>query len=68
MFLKLTGHFRDAASLCFKMRLSAKPFFMKMIFYYHANKTHFHKKGFTLGLVLRVRISGTRKLPISSRR
>ena len=23
-------------------------------FYYHANKTHFHKKGFALGLVLRV--------------
>ena len=27
-----------------------------MIFYYHANKTHFHKKGFALGLVLRVRV------------
>ena len=34
---------------------------MKIIFYYHANKTHFHKKGFALGLILRVRVFGTRK-------
>ena len=33
-------------------------------FYCHANKTNFHKKGFTLGLVLRVRVFGTRKWPI----
>ena len=26
---------------------------MKMSFYFHANKTHFHKKGFALSLVLR---------------
>ena len=32
-------------------------------FYYHANKTNFHKKGFSLGLVLRVRDFGTRKWP-----
>ena len=28
----------------------------EMIFYYYVNKTHFHKKGFALGLVLRVRV------------
>ena len=33
-----------------------KTFLVKMIFYYHTNKTHFHKKGFALGLVLRVRV------------
>ena len=38
-----------------------------MIFYYHANKTHFHKKGFALGFILRVRVFGTRKWPISLR-
>ena len=38
-----------------------KTFLVKMIFYYHANKTHFHKNGFALGLVLRVRVFGTRK-------
>ena len=27
---------------------------MKIIFYSHANKTHFHKIGFALSLVLRV--------------
>ena len=26
---------------------------MKMIFYFHANKTHFHKNGFALSLVIR---------------
>ena len=36
----------------------------KLFFYYHANKTHFHKKGFPLGLVLRERIFGTRKRSI----
>ena len=35
-----------------------------MTFYSHANKTRFHKKGFGLSLVLRVRIFGTRKWPI----
>ena len=28
---------------------------------YDANKTHFHKNGFAVGLVLRVRVFGTRK-------
>ena len=29
--------------------------------YSHANKTHFHKKSFAFNLVLKVRVSGTRK-------
>ena len=29
---------------------------MKIIFYSHANKTHFHKEGFALSLVLKVRV------------
>ena len=33
-------------------------------FYYHENKTHFHKKGFALGLVLIERVFGTQKWPI----
>ena len=32
-------------------------------FYYHANKTHFHKEGFAVGPVLRVRVFRTRKWP-----
>ena len=38
---------------------------MEMIFHSHANKTHFHKKGCALGLILKVRVFGTRKWPIA---
>ena len=38
-----------------------------MIFHSHANKTHFHKKGCALGLILKVRVFGTRKWPIEFR-
>ena len=34
------------------------------IFYSHANKTHFHKKGCALGLILKGRVFGDRKWPI----
>ena len=37
----------------------------EMIFHSHANKTHFHKKGCSLGLILKVRVFGTRKSPIT---
>ena len=35
-----------------------------MIIHSHANKTHFHKKGGALGLILKVRVFGTRNWPI----
>ena len=35
------------------------------LFYTHANKIHFHKKGFALSLVLKVRVFGVRKQPRS---
>jgi len=59
------GHFRAAQSLFFKARLSTKPLISKMIFHSHANKTHFHNKGFVLRLVLKVRIFVTREWPIA---
>ena len=37
---------------------------MKMIFYSHANKTHFHKNGLALSLVFKVRDVGTKIRPI----
>ena len=37
---------------------------MKMIFYSHENKNHFHD--LALSLVLKVRVFGTRKRPITS--
>ena len=39
-----------------KTRLSAQP-----LLWNHANKTHFHKKGCALGLVLKVKVFGSRK-------
>ena len=39
-------------------------FDMEIIFHSHANKTHFHKKGCAPSLILKVRVSGTRKWPI----
>ena len=36
-----------------------------MIFQSHANKPRFHKKGCALGLILKVRVFGTCKGPIT---
>ena len=33
----------------------------EMVFHSYANKTHIHKKGCTLGPILKVRVFGTRK-------
>ena len=38
---------------------------MEMIFHFHANKTHFHKKGCALGTILKVRVFGTQKWPVA---
>ena len=38
---------------------------MKIVFYSDANEAQYHKKGFTLSLVLKVRVFGTRKWPIA---
>ena len=40
-------------------------FDVEMIFHSPANKTHFHKKGCALDLILKVRVLGTRKWPIA---
>ena len=44
-----------------KVKCSA--FGMEMMFHFHANKTHFQKKGCGLGLILKVRVFGTCKWP-----
>ena len=36
-----------------------------IIFHSHANKTYFHKKGCAPSLILKVRVFGTRKWPVS---
>ena len=53
---RLLGYFRVPSGLCIKTRLSANAA--------QANESHFHKKGCALGLILRVRVFGTRKRPI----
>jgi len=45
----MIGHFPVALILCFKPRLSEKPL-------PHANKAHFHHKGFALNLVFKMRV------------
>ena len=45
-----------------EVRCSA--FDVEMIFHSHANKTHFHRKGCVLNLILKVRVFGIRKWSI----
>ena len=40
-------------------------FDIEIIFHSHANKTHFHKKGCAPSLILKGRVFGTRKWPIT---
>ena len=48
----------------YQNEVKCSAFDMEMIFHSHANKTHFHKKGCAFGLILIVRVFGTRKWPI----
>ena len=50
-FILAKGHFRLTPSLSFKARLS----WYENDFFFHANKTHFYKKGFALSRVSKVR-------------
>ena len=48
----------------YQNEVKCSAFDVEMIFHSHANKTQFHKKGCALGLILKVRVFGTRKWPI----
>ena len=48
----------------YQNEVKCSAFDKKMIFYSHANKTHYHKKGWALGLILKVRVFETQKWPI----
>ena len=48
----------------YQNEVKCSAFDMEMIFHSHANITHFDKKGCALGLILKVRVFGTRKWPI----
>ena len=49
----------------YQNEVKCSAFDTEMIFHSHANKPHLHKKGYALGLILKVRVFGTRKWPIS---
>jgi len=48
----------------YQNEVKCSAFDIEIIFHSHANITHFHKKGCALGLILKVRVFGTRKWPI----
>ena len=56
--------FPSSPAPLFQNESKCSVFDMKMIFYSHANKTHFHKKDCALGLILKVRVFETQKWPI----
>ena len=66
VFVSVLGHFRVSPGFCIKTRLSAQSCYGNDFFHSHANKTHFHKKGCALDLILKVRVFGTRKRPITN--
>ena len=47
----------------YQNEVKCSAFDLKMIFHSHANKTYFHERGCAFGLILKVRIIGTRKWP-----
>ena len=59
------GHFRVPPGLCIKTRLSAQPLIRKCYSILMQIKTHFHNNGCALGLILKVRVFGTRTWPIT---
>ena len=50
----------------YQNELKCSAFDMERVFNSHANKTHFHKKSCALGLILKVRVFGTRKWSIQN--
>ena len=60
----LSRPFLSSPGPLYQNEVKSSAFDMKMIFHSHANKTCFHKKGCALGLILKVRVFGTRKSPV----
>ena len=56
--------FPSSSGPLYQNEVKCSAFDMEMISHSHANKTHFHKKGAALGLILKVRVFGTQKWPI----
>ena len=61
---KVNRPFPSSLGPLYKNEVKCSAFDLEMIFHFHANKTHFHKKGCALSLILKVRVFGPRKWPI----
>ena len=57
-------HFRVPPGPLYQNEVKCSAFDIEMTLHSHSNKTHFHKKGCALGLILKVRVFGTQKWPI----
>ena len=60
----LTGPFPSSRGPLYQNEVKCSAFDMEMIFHSHG-KSHFHKKGCLLGLIVKVRGFETRKWPIT---
>ena len=56
--------FPSSSEPLYQDEVKCSVFDAEMTFYSHANKTHFHNRGWVLGLILKVRVLGTRRWPI----
>ena len=59
--------FSSSPGPLFKNEGKCSAFDMEIIFHSYANKTYFHKNSCAPSLILKVRVFGTRKWPISKR-
>ena len=50
------GHFPVPPGPLYENEVKCSAFHMEMVFHSHANKTHLHKKGCALGLILKGRV------------
>ena len=55
--------FPSCSKLLFQSEAKSETIAVKMIFHSHSNEAHYHKKGFGLSRVSKVRFFGTRKWP-----
>ena len=61
------SHFTSFPGPLYQSEVKCSASDMEMIFHSHGNKTHFHKKGCALGLILNLRVFGTWKWLIGHR-
>ena len=64
-FIQFNGPFPRSSGPLYQNEVKCSAFDMERIFHSHAKKTHFHKEGCALGLILKVRVFGTQKWPIA---